>query len=288
MALPCCSECAWLSFWWRWWRVSPPSRDSASPSEKRSGISGDGRRQPRQGPTTTTTTTTTTRAATTTTKSSSTGTLLEPPEPVKCASRPRNWSLDGHWYFYSADVPEYQEVDETTNETVGKRYNWLDARNLCRRHCMDSVSIETEREWKMVKRNISERGIIYLWTSGRLCDFKGCESREDLKPLNINGWFWSGTNVKMSATDKKPTGWSEQPWSPTGHLKKPQPDNAEFGINQTAEPCLGLLNGIYDDGIKWHDIACYHTKPVFCEDNPDLLNYARAVNTRDKLGLVIE
>ena len=49
-------------------------------------------------------------------------------------------------------------------------------------------------------------GIIYLWTSGRLCDFDGCDTREDLKPLNINGWFWSGSNVKMAPTNKTPPG----------------------------------------------------------------------------------
>ena len=83
-------------------------------------------------------------------------------------------------------------------------------------------------------------------------------------------------------------GWSEQPWSQTGHLKKPQPDNAEFTINRTTEPCLGLLNGIYKDGVTWHDIACYHRKPVFCEDNETLLQYARAVSQRDNLGLTID
>ena len=82
-------------------------------------------------------------------------------------------------------------------------------------------------------------------------------------------------------------GWDEQPWSQTGHLKKPQPDNAEFTINRTTEPCLGLLNGIYKDGITWHDIACYHRKPVFCEDNSALLQYARAVSQRDNLRLTI-
>ena len=49
-------------------------------------------------------------------------------------------------------------------------------------------------------------GIIYLWSSGRLCDFKGCDSREDLKPLNVNGWFWSGSNVKMAPTNATPPG----------------------------------------------------------------------------------
>jgi len=82
--------------------------------------------------------------------------------------------------------------------------------------------------------------------------------------------------------------WVEQPWSPTGHTGAPQPDNAEYDINKTSEPCLGLLNGIYNDGVKWHDIACYHTKPTFCEDSEALLNYAREVNRIEGLGLTID
>ena len=34
----------------------------------------------------------------------------------------------------------------------------------------------------------------------------------------------------------------------------------------------------YQDGIKWHDIACYHTKPFICEDSEQLLEYARLTN----------
>lgn len=67
----------------------------------------------------------------------------------------------------------------------------------------------------------------------------------------------------------------------------PQPDNAEFKINKTPESCLGVLNNIYEDGVTWHDIACYHEKPVLCEDSDSLLNFARAVNERDNLGLKI-
>lgn len=41
----------------------------------------------------------------------------------------------------------------------------------------------------------------YIWTSGRLCDFKGCESRKDLEPKNILGWFWSANREKISPTN---------------------------------------------------------------------------------------
>ena len=122
-----------------------------------------------------------------------------------------------------------------------------------------------------------------MWTSGRECDFKGCEDRQDLKPLNINGWFWPGSGAKIAATDQIAKGWTTQPWSQTGHFEKPQPDNAEFQINETSEPCLSVMNNVYKDGITWHDVACYHKKAVICEDSPPLLNYIRATNPKIEL-----
>lgn len=42
----------------------------------------------------------------------------------------------------------------------------------------------------------------YIWTSGRLCDFKGCEERRDLEPKNILGWFWSANREKITPTNR--------------------------------------------------------------------------------------
>lgn len=44
--------------------------------------------------------------------------------------------------------------------------------------------------------------IPYIWTSGRLCDFKGCESRRDLEPKNLFGWFWSANREKIPNTSQ--------------------------------------------------------------------------------------
>ncbi|KAK8731708.1 hypothetical protein OTU49_007435, partial [Cherax quadricarinatus] len=209
------------------------------------------------------------------------GKLLSLPEPALCASRPKQWQFGGHNYFFSWDQERpgfYEEESQNPQENIGKKVNWLISRNECRRRCMDAVSIESEAENDMILEFVKSRNLQYIWTSGRLCDFTGCESRQDLKPLNINGWFWSGTNTKMAPTNKIPPGWSYQPWSQTGHTGVPQPDNAEFDINQTSESCLGVLNNIYKDGIKWHDIACYHPKPFVCEDSDVLLEYVRATN----------
>ncbi|KAG7176072.1 uncharacterized protein LOC121853950 isoform X2 [Homarus americanus] len=205
------------------------------------------------------------------------GTLLSLPEPQLCASRPKQWNFNGHNYFFSWDN-EGEGFYELAGETQGRKVNWLEARNECRRRCMDAVSMETEAENNMIFQFIQDRNLSYIWTSGRLCDFTGCSERKDLHPINIYGWFWSNTNTKMAPTNSTPPGWAAQPWSPAGHTGGPQPDNAEYDINQTSESCLGVLNNIYKDGIKWHDIACYHKKPFVCEDSDALLDYVKGTN----------
>jgi len=181
--------------------------------------------------------------------------------------------MNNHWYFLSSTLEESNKTD------------WLDARNLCRKHCMDAVSIETIEENDMVNEVIRTAKLPFVWTSGRLCDFKGC-NRPDLEPKNILGWFWSGSGVKIAPTNASPAGWGYNPWSATGHLSIPQPDNAEFGINNTTESCLAVLNSVYKKGdTAWHDIACYHSKYVICEDSPPLLKYIRELAVRQKLTI---
>ena len=46
-----------------------------------------------------------------------------------------------------------------------------------------------------------------------------------------------------------------------------QPDNREkIQSGGEDEACLAVLNNFYGDGIKWHDVACHHEKPIVCED----------------------
>ena len=54
----------------------------------------------------------------------------------------------------------------------------------------------------------------FIWTSGRKCNFKGCENRPDLDPVIVKGWFWSGSGVRLGVEeDGKHV---EGDWSPTG------------------------------------------------------------------------
>ena len=54
-------------------------------------------------------------------------------------------------------------------------------------------------------------GVPYFWTSGRKCNFDGCDKPEFF-PKNINGWFWSANQVKMGPTN----GGQFNDWSHTG------------------------------------------------------------------------
>lgn len=87
---------------------------------------------------------------------------------------------------------------------------------------MDAVSLETPQENEFIKQRIARGNVRYIWTSGRKCNFAGCD-RPDLQPPNINGWFWSGSGVKIGPTAQRNTG----DWSHTGGFGQPQPDNRE-------------------------------------------------------------
>jgi len=118
------------------------------------------------------------------------GRLLSLPDPEKCANRPKHFELGGHHYFFSGKEDNYTD----------SKVDWLDGRNICREYCMDLISLETPTEDEMIKEFLEMNDLPYIWTSGRLCNFKGCD-REDLQPTNVNGWFWSCSGVKMAPTN---------------------------------------------------------------------------------------
>nr|CAD7261760.1 unnamed protein product [Timema shepardi] len=167
-----------------------------------------------------------------------------------------------HTYFFSWEHAATRSIE----------VDWLDARNICRRHCMDAVSLETPQENEFIKQRISRGNVRYIWTSGRKCNFNGCD-RPDLQPSNVNGWFWSGSGAKIGPTSQRNTG----DWSATGGFGQAQPDNREAPQGND-ESCLSILNNFYNDGVKWHDVACHHLKPFVCEDSDELLNFVRSRN----------
>lgn len=180
-------------------------------------------------------------------------------------------------------ITEHHECVATRRKMIGYCYTCRDAEEnhnqmspqLC--VCYLSFVLIVNNHSRYNGLNVSD-DVPYIWTSGRLCDFKGCEGRSDLEPKNIFGWFWSANREKIFPTNQTPAGWGYNPWSQTGHKKQRQPDNAEFDINGTTESCLSILNNVYNDGIAWHDVACYHEKPIVCEDSDELLNYVASTN----------
>ncbi|XP_014240141.1 uncharacterized protein LOC106661352 [Cimex lectularius] len=191
------------------------------------------------------------------------GRRLEPPVPALCAQRKVHETHDGKGYFFSWKDPA----------TAGQEEDWLGVRNWCRQRCMDSVSLQTSSENEYIKDHLRQDKIKYIWTSGRVCDFKGCD-REDLQPNRVNGWFWTSDLQKLPPTTDR----SQNDWSESGGLKKPQPDNREELQNGAPENCLALLNNFYGDGTHWHDVACHHRKPFVCEDSEALLKYVQYHN----------
>jgi len=144
------------------------------------------------------------------------GRLLGRPNPVLCARRPRTVrDMDsGHFYFFSDDT-NYRVSKEVFSKLVhhmckcvknthysppppppsssmlatclqGHKASWLDARNLCRERCMDLASLETPQENEMMRKLIEQRNLRDVWTSGRMCNFHGC-NKPHLQPRHING-----------------------------------------------------------------------------------------------------
>ena len=60
---------------------------------------------------------------------------------------PSHFSLKGHGYFFSDDEAEFS----------GLKVDWLGGRNICRRFCMDLLSIETPKENDLIKDLITTR-----------------------------------------------------------------------------------------------------------------------------------
>lgn len=81
---------------------------------------------------------------------------------------------------------------------------------------------ESREENDYIKNRLIKGGIRYTWTSGRKCNFDGCD-RQDLQPVIVNGWFWAGSGARLGPSDRRSLG----DWGPTGGADKPQPDNRE-------------------------------------------------------------
>merc|ERR1719192_876074 len=123
--------------------------------------------------------------------------------------------------------------------------------------------------WRMGRNNFD-------WTGGvRFCQSQGMQlvsldNKEKtehflrLLTTDRSPYFWSGGQVSRDSRSlswpsgkTEPIARGQHPWSFTGRTG-PQPDGGER--------CLAILNNTYRDGVKFHDVACHHRKPVICEE----------------------
>jgi len=99
---------------------------------------------------------------------------------------------------------------------------------------------------------------VSLDTPAKEREFTGLVGRENQR------YFWTGGNVNhgRNPSIRWPSGRTTTTglWSNTGGANRPQPDNRDGNEN-----CLAVLNNFYNDGIRFHDVACHHRKPVICE-----------------------
>ncbi|CAG0904727.1 unnamed protein product [Darwinula stevensoni] len=178
------------------------------------------------------------------------------PQKEACLERPIHERFGGQNYYFS-----------WRDDKFNRLLKWVDGRNFCRRMCMELVALDTRSKEEFIKAQISEDhkfGLVNdTWTSGRLCDFKGCE-RSD----RLTGWYWASSSVPIPPKGKGFTDWG------AAGTRGPQPDNAN-----APEDCIALVepeaNGEPSGKYSWHDLPCVYENDIVCEDDESLLAYAK-------------
>lgn len=70
-----------------------------------------------------------------------------------CANRIKHAQHNGHNYFFSWEYELTKDLkvieDDDDDDCDADQVDWITGRNICRRHCMDLVSIETR--WATLK-----------------------------------------------------------------------------------------------------------------------------------------
>jgi len=138
--------------------------------------------------------------------------------------------------------------------------------------CHPSANVEHNGKWYEVQWK-NRRAAKLTWTGAK----SSCE-RKGMKMVSMNDpstrefflqmlerdryeYFWAGAKISRGTLFWE-NGRSERiskgryPWSDRGN-RGPQPEgNGD---------CLAILNNVYNDRVKYHDVACSHTKPTICE-----------------------
>lgn len=103
---------------------------------------------------------------------------------------------------------------------------------------MRIVSLDSSAKKEHFLQLVGSEGVTFMWAGGRISP--------DKRTLT-----WENGRRETIAR-------GSHPWSFTG-LRGPQPDG------QGSEDCLAILNNLYNDGVKFHDVGCSHDKATVCE-----------------------
>jgi len=116
-------------------------------------------------------------------------------------------------------------------------FDWNGGRQYCQSKGMNMISLDSKEKSEHFLRLVAQDRAPYFWAGGKV-------SRDSRTLSWENG-------------KSEPVARGQHPWSFTGRTG-PQPDGGEV--------CLAILNSVYRDGVKYHDVACHHRKPVVCEE----------------------
>jgi len=117
-------------------------------------------------------------------------------------------------------------------------FSWSQARNYCSGKGMRIVSLDSTAKKEHFLQLVQSEGVTFMWAGGQISS--------DKRTLT-----WENGSRETIAR-------GSHPWSFAG-LRGPQPDG------QGSEDCLALLNNLYNDGVKFHDVGCSHDKSTVCE-----------------------
>ncbi|KAF2364323.1 C-type lectin fold [Trinorchestia longiramus] len=200
--------------------------------------------------------------------------MLAMPSYEKCIRRMNNALSIGDFTFWvSNNDPSQVTVDPDTNEKFNKTYTWVEARNECRKKCMDLVALDDPSKNKCLQTILKSSGISTgVWTAGKRCLFDECARVPE--PVHLNGWYWVTTEANLHPADLTEPGWPENPWGDSGIMDAPQPDNAEnFKDKTVIEACLAVKTSPKNLKPAWHDVACDRKLGIVCEPAPELLKF---------------
>jgi len=124
-----------------------------------------------------------------------------------------------------------------TWRTGRNNFAWRDGVSYCRSQGMKLISLDSRKKADHFLALVGSDRAPYFWAGGE---------------LNADSTSLTWQNGKSEPVQR-----GQHPWSFTGRTG-PQPDGGE--------KCLAILNDVYRDGVKFHDVACHHRKPVVCEE----------------------